>query len=141
MKIFKTVDKGMVTMVGCRIRNAMDLVKLIAMGADIICIDVLVIDFIKAYLRTKVTLNSNEDIDLDHYNEKMDWAEIGELFSELLNLLIADIKDILADLNILSTGDLTRDNLVTTDYNTASITGITLAGFGDPVPFWRHRSE
>ena len=32
------------------------------------------------------------------------------------------------------------DDIDTSDYNTASITGLTLQGFGAPVPIWRRRS-
>jgi hypothetical protein len=122
-------------------KDAYDMVKLIAMGADIICLDILTRDFLTAYLRIRSNIPPEEAFDLEDHDEELDWAEIGELYSEMVNFLSDGIRETLIDLNIGSLEDLTRENLITTDYNTASTTGLALAGFGGPVPFWRHRSE
>jgi hypothetical protein len=71
----------------------------------------------------------------------MDWAEIGELYGEFLKITCQSILKIMADLNIDPEKGITFDDIDTTDYSTASITGLSLQGFGGPVPFWRHRSK
>jgi len=141
MVVFKSVEKGLKLMVTARTKEPGDMVKLIAMGANVICLDILTRDFLTAYLRTRSSIPPEEELDLDDHNEEMDWAEIGELYSEMMNLLSDGMRETLTDLNIGSLEGLSRENLITTDYNTASITGLALAGFGGPVPFWRHRSE
>ncbi|MGA1819541.1 MAG: hypothetical protein ACMUHU_00885 [Thermoplasmatota archaeon] len=141
MGTFKSMDKGMKLMVTVRAMDPSDLVKVFALGANIICLDILTLDFLKAYLRTKSNLPPDDDIDLHDHDEAIDWAEIGELYSEMVNYLSDGIRETLRDLNIGSLDRLTKEHLITTDYNTASITGIALSGFGGPVPFWRHRSE
>ncbi|MBN1389167.1 MAG: hypothetical protein JXA22_00835 [Candidatus Thermoplasmatota archaeon] len=140
MEVFKSVEKGLQVMLNGYLMTSEDMVKMMAFGVDLICLDLLTMDFIKAYLRNKMNIPVGERIDLEDHDDSLDWAEIGEMYSEWMTMLSEGIRDTLAELNIGSVADLGPDRLVTSDYNTSAITGIPLAGFEAQVPFWRYRS-
>ncbi|MBN1539664.1 MAG: hypothetical protein JW939_05920 [Candidatus Thermoplasmatota archaeon] len=140
MDVFKNREKGVLVMLNGDLRTPEDMVKLMALGVDLICLDHLTMEFLKAYLHAKFDIPMDINIDLKERDDGFDWAEIGELYSELMTSLSEGLRDTLAGYNIASLSELGPERLVTTDYNTSSLTGIPLAGFDAPVPFWRHRS-
>ncbi len=138
MDIFRSKEKGMEVIIDTPIRSGMDVVKLICLGADGIGLDHFIKEFSRSFLEHKGIgkdiLKNQEDI------LKVDWAEIGELFGEVITSLDDQVKEVLINMNITSISDLTPDHLITDSYDTASISGLDIAGLAGPLPMWRHRS-
>jgi hypothetical protein len=140
MEVFKSRDKGFKVIVNGPVRNISDIVKLMALGADVIGIDHLTLLFLRSYLSFKTGEKYVTNEDLREPNNDLDWAEIGELYSEFLEVLSDRLRDGLRYLNIDPETGVKITDIETSDYSTASISGLPLQGFGKPVPFWRHRS-
>ena len=140
MEVFKSKEDGFKTIINGPIRNIPDIIKTMAMGADIIGIDHLTLSFLRSYLSFKTGEKIISKEDLMEPNDDLDWAEIGELYAEFITLFNDDLAKGLRLLNVDPLKDLDLSCLETSDYSTASISGISLQGFGKPVPFWRHRS-
>jgi hypothetical protein len=140
MDVFKSRDKGFKVVVNGPVRNIADIMKVMALGADVIGIDYLTLSFLRSYLSFKTGEKYVTNEDLSEPNDDLDWAEIGELYSEFLEVLSVRLKDGLRHLNIDPKKGINMTDIETSDYSTASISGLPLQGFGKPVPFWRHRS-
>jgi len=140
MMIFHSKEKGVKLQINGPVRNGSDVVKLIALGADMIGLDHFTHEFLVTYLSVKDGSGDANIMDVSSYPEDLDWAEIGELFGNILEDLKNDIRETLSLLNISSKEELDRSILTTDSYDTASITGLKLLGFGSPLPIWRHRS-
>jgi hypothetical protein len=140
MGVFHSKDKGVKLQMNGPIRNGSDVVKLLALGADGIGLDHFVHEFLLSYLSVRNGPKDLDILDVSSYPEDLDWAEIGELFSSLLEDLKEDVRETLSLLNIPNLKELNRSILSTDSYDTASVSGLKLCGFGAPLPFWRHRS-
>lgn len=140
MEVFNSRNKGMKIIMNGPVRDVSDIIKIMALGADIVGIDHLTLSFLRSYLSFKTGEKYITNDDLAEPRDELDWAEIGELYSEYIALLIDGLKDGLHYLNIDPSKGIDISDIETSDYSTASISGIPLQGFGQPVPFWRHRS-
>jgi hypothetical protein len=138
--LFKRREKDFKIIINGPVRNIADILKTMALGADIIGIDHLTLSFLRSYLSFKTGEKFVTNEDLSEPNESLDWAEIGELYSEFIEILVEKLIESLLQLNIDPEKGISITDIDTSDYNTASISGLSLEGFGKPVPFWRHRS-
>jgi hypothetical protein len=140
MEVFQSRKRGLRIAANGIPRDPQDMLKLIALGADLIGMDNLTMVFLRTYLSIKINEKDIIDEDLEDHDKDLDWAEIGELFGEYLTLLKKEIIEGFTFLNIHREKGISMDEIDTSDYSTASITGLHLEGFGGPVPIWRHRS-
>lgn len=140
MDLFKNRENGVKVIAHGPFRNVDDILKTLALGADAIGLDSITFSFLRGYLTFKTGEKDIINDDIMDSNDLLDWAEIGELYGEFLIFLKKKIEDRLMFLNIDPEKNISMNDIDTSDYNTASITGLSLQGFGGPVPIWRHRS-
>jgi hypothetical protein len=140
MEMFKSSERDVKVIANGPLRDTNDMLKYMALGADLIGIDDITRAFLRAYLSFRTGESDIDDQDLVDRDGELDWAEIGEIFGEFIRYLIVDIDERMSYLNIDPRLGMNKNDIDTSDYNTASITGLTLQGFGAPVPIWRHRS-
>ena len=139
-EMFKSIDRGVTVIANGPLRDTNDMLKYMALGANLIGIDDITRSFLRAYLSFRTGEGDIDDQDLIDRDGELDWAEIGEMFGEFIRYLAVDMEERHSFLNIDPHKGIQIDDIDTSDYNTASITGLTLQGFGAPVPIWRHRS-
>ena len=122
LKTFRSNDKGVKLLISGPFRNGFDIAKMIALGADMVGIDMPI-------QKKMIELNKNG---------KVDWATIGESIEQTIGSIQKEI-DQCVDL-VCPNGmiDLDRSRLHVDNYHTAALTGLPLAGYGQEIPFWRH---
>lgn len=120
MGIFRSREKDVRLIVDAPIRNSVDAVKLLALGADQIGLTHITREFIK------------------EMNNSRDWAEIGERFGDHLNSMENGIRELLEKIGNGSLERIRKNGLTASDYSTAAITGLPLVGYGKELPIWRH---
>ncbi len=122
MKTFRSSDKGVKLLISGPFRNGFDIAKMIALGADMVGIDMPI---------QKKMIGLNRD-------RAEDWATIGESIEQTISSIQKEM-DQCVDL-VCPNGmvDLDRSRLMVDNYHTAALTGLPLAGYGQEIPFWRH---
>ncbi|MCU0799458.1 MAG: hypothetical protein MUC62_07285 [Candidatus Thermoplasmatota archaeon] len=116
--------KGVKLLVSGDIGGALDAVKLLCLGADGLCIG--------DHILRQISKPTAEGENLDG----MDWSMIGERTMEAIGTFRRDIGRVLTELNISSYSQLIPQRLVALTYDTASVTGLPLAGYGSVLPMW-----
>jgi len=116
--------KGVKLITSGEIRGPLDAVKLLCLGADGLCIG--------NHILREISRPTTEGMAL----EEMDWSLIGERTMEAIETFRRDIGRIMSALNLSSYSQLTPQRLVALSYNSASITGLPLAGYGSVLPMW-----
>lgn len=123
METFRSREKGVQLVVDAPFRTPTDIVKLMALGAD--------------RIGTTYLFRSLHDVNRSSERE-MDWAEVGEVYGEILTNIEKEVDGVLEYLSGGSLHILRSNSLIAGDYGTASMTGLPLSGYGKTLPIWRH---
>jgi formylmethanofuran dehydrogenase subunit C len=122
-------------------RNGADVFKALALGANGVMINTTAEIAIGCTMCGKCNLNTcpvgigSTDPKLEI---KLDWVEAGEKLNRFLNSMILELKLLMQLTGSKNIGAITKDMLRSVDYETASITGVKLAGYTSNLPMWDH---
>lgn len=134
---FKSRKRGLKVIVDARIENTSDVVKLLCLGADGICIDHLV----KKIILDQISAHDDKDRYIEFakvYEGSYDWASIGEAISNRILAIQKDLRSQIHSLGIDDVDELNSELLRAATYDSAALSGLKMAGREMPLAMWRH---
>jgi hypothetical protein len=69
---------------------------------------------------------------------KADWKAEADGLVAFVDRVTSQLRSAMAQAGVMRGGDASIQHLEATDYDTAAVTGASLAGYGEVLPMWRH---
>ena len=128
-RTFMAGENGVKLIVNGPFFDPADILKALCMGADIVGLDHAVAMLVNLILTSH---GGGDDI------KGPSWDVIGESIQNMVGSYKVDINDLMRILGLTDWQGLNRNMLVAKTYDSASVTGLPLKGFGRPLPMWKH---